>query len=57
MPTLNAPSQVVFLISLTLVAFAVISYLGDVPYIGHHPSILMTLAYVVLATGCVMKGV
>ena len=57
MPTLNAPSQVVFLISLTLVAIAVIGYLVAIPYIGQHPSIVMTLAYVVLAAGCVMKGV
>ena len=37
-------------------------YCGDryfvaMPYFGQHPSIPMTLAYVVLAVGCVMKGV
>jgi hypothetical protein len=57
MPTLNAPSQVVFLISLILVVIAVIGYFVAIPYIGQHPSILMILAYVVLAVGCVMKGV
>ncbi|MGB8826920.1 MAG: hypothetical protein WCD25_26610 [Pseudolabrys sp.] len=57
MPTLNAPSQVVFLISLILVVIAVIGYFVAIPYIGQHPSILMTLAYVVLAVGCVMTGV
>ena len=57
MPTLNAPSQVVFLISLILAVIAVIGYFVAIPYIGQHPSILMTLAYVVLAVGCVMKGV
>jgi hypothetical protein len=57
MPTLNAPSQVVFLISLILAVIAVISYFVAIPYIGQHPSIPMTLAYVVLAVGCDMKGV
>jgi hypothetical protein len=28
---------------------------ASIPYIGEHPSILVTLAYVVLAVGCVMK--
>ena len=57
MPTLNAPSQVVFLISLTLAVIALIGYFAAISYIGQQPSILMTLAYVVLAVGCVMKGV
>ena len=57
MPTLNAPSQVVFLISLILAVIAVIGYFVAIPFIGEHPSILMTLAYVALATGCIMKGV
>ena len=56
MPTLNAPSQVVFLISLILAVIAVIAYVGAIPYIGQHPSIVMTLAYVVLAGGCVVKS-
>ncbi|MGB6316585.1 MAG: hypothetical protein WBG13_29135 [Pseudolabrys sp.] len=55
MPTLNAPSQVVFLISLILAVIAVIGYFVAIPFIGEHPSILMTLAYVVLATGCVVN--
>ena len=57
MPTLNAPTQVVFIISLILAVIAVIAYFAAIPYIGDHPSILMTLAYVTLALGCVMKGV
>jgi hypothetical protein len=57
MPTLNAPSQIVFVVSLIL---AVIAWVGafvgtGIPYIGAHPSILVTLAYVVLAVGCVVK--
>jgi ribose/xylose/arabinose/galactoside ABC-type transport system permease subunit len=56
MPTLNAPSQIVFLVSLILAVIAWIGvFAGGIPYIGQHPSILVTLAYVVLAVGCVMK--
>jgi hypothetical protein len=54
MPTLKAPKQVVFLISLILAIVAWISVLAGVPYIGGHPSILLTLAYIVLAVGCVL---
>jgi hypothetical protein len=57
MPALNAPSQLVFLISLILAVIALIGYFAAIPYIGQHPSILMTLAYLVLGAGCVMKGV
>ena len=34
MPTLNAPSQVAFSISLILVVIAVIGYFVAIPYIG-----------------------
>ena len=53
MPTLKAPNQVAFLVSVILVIVAWISLFASIPYIGGHPSILMTLAYVVLALGCV----
>jgi hypothetical protein len=52
MPTLKAPNQVAFLVSLILAIVAWISVFAGIPYIGGHPSILMTLAYVVLALGC-----
>ena len=55
MPTLNAPSQIVFLVSLILAVIAWIGAFAGISYIGAHPSILVTLAYVVLAVGCVMK--
>jgi hypothetical protein len=55
MPTLNAPSQIVFLVSLILAVIAWIGAFAGIPYIGEHPSILVTLAYVVLAVGCAMK--
>lgn len=52
MPTLKAPKQVVFLVSLILAIAAWATFYIEIPYIGGHPSILMTLAYVVLALGC-----
>ena len=55
MPNLNAPTQAVFLTSLILAIVAWISTLAAIPYIGQHPSLLMTLAYLVLAAGCVLK--
>jgi hypothetical protein len=52
MPTLKAPKQVVVLVSLILAVIAWISVFAGIPYIGEHPSFLLTLAYVVLALGC-----
>jgi hypothetical protein len=52
MPALKAPPRVVFLVSLILAIVAWIAFSVDIKYIGQHPSILLTLAYVVLAVGC-----
>jgi hypothetical protein len=52
MPTLKAPPRVVFLVSLIIAIVAWIAFSVDIKYIGQHPSILLTLAYVVLAVGC-----
>ena len=52
MPTLKAPKQIVFLVSLAVAIVAWISFFAHIPYIGEHPSIFMTLAYVALALGC-----
>jgi uncharacterized membrane protein len=57
MPTLKAPKQVVFLVSLILAVVAWISVFAGIPYIGGHPSVLLTLAYVVLALGCFLSQV
>ena len=51
MPNLKAPNQIVFLVSLILAVVAWISAFAGIPYIGY-PSILLTLAIVVLALGC-----
>ena len=52
MPTLKAPNKIVFLVSLILVIVAWASFLAGIPRIGEHPSILIILAFVVLAFGC-----
>jgi hypothetical protein len=52
MPTLKAPPRVVFLVSLIIAIVAWIAFSVDIKYIGQHPSILLTVAYVVLAVGC-----
>jgi hypothetical protein len=52
MPTLKAPNRVLILVSLIL---AIVTWIGSfthIAYIGVHPSILLTLAYVLLALGC-----
>jgi len=56
MPTLKAPKQIVFLVSLIVAILAWLSVFLDVPYIGQHPSILITLAYIALAVGCLRDG-
>jgi hypothetical protein len=56
MPTLKAPKQVVFLVSLILAIVAWVTAFTDIAYIGGHPSILMTFAYIVLALLLVARG-
>jgi hypothetical protein len=52
MPTLKAPNQVLFLVSLILAIVAWVSAFAGIPRLGEHPIILVTLAFVVLAFGC-----
>jgi hypothetical protein len=52
MPSLNAPSQTTFLVSLAIAVFAWIAYFASIPYIGEHPLGLLTIAFVYLAAGC-----
>jgi hypothetical protein len=57
MPTLSAPSQVVFIISLILAIIALIGFFVAIPVITQYAFWIAIIAYVVLAAGCVMKGV
>ena len=58
MPSLHldiaAPSQTTFLVSLALAIIAWIGYSASIPYIGDHPSVLLTVAFAYLAAGCLL---
>jgi hypothetical protein len=54
---LNAPTQVVFIISLILAVLALIGYFVAIPFVTAYAFWLAIIGYIVLAAGCVMKGV
>lgn len=54
MPTLSAPSQVVFIISLILAIIALIGFFVVIPVISQYAFWIAIIAYVVLAAGCIM---
>ena len=55
---LNAPTQMVFLISLILAVLAVIGYfVPSVPYLHTYEFWLAIAAYIVLAAACILKSV
>jgi len=54
MPNLHAPSQTTFLVSLAIAIIAWIAYFASIPYIGDHPSLLLTVAFAWLAAGCLV---
>ncbi len=56
MPTLSAPSQVVFLVSLALAIIAVLGALVIIPVVTKYAFWIAILAYIVLALGNLMKG-
>jgi len=49
-----APSQTTFLVSVAIAIVAWISYFAATPYIGEHPSVLLTVAFAYLAAGCLL---
>ena len=55
--SLSAPTQVVFLISLVLAVLAVAGIFISIPFVSAYSFWLAVVAYVVLAAGCLMKGV
>lgn len=55
MPRLNAPTQIVFVISLVLAVLAVAGLYVNIPFVSFYAFWVAILAYVVLALGCVMK--
>jgi hypothetical protein len=56
MPTLSAPSRVFFLISLALAVIAILGALVIIPVVTKYAFGIAILGYIVLALGCLMKG-
>jgi hypothetical protein len=55
---LNAPTQVVFFISLILVILALIGlFVPGTPFLSPYAFWIAIVGYIVLAAGCLMKGV
>ena len=55
--SLNAPTKMVFLISLVLAVLALLgTWVISIPVIGGNAFLVMLLAYVVLAAGNILKG-
>jgi hypothetical protein len=54
---LTAPTQLIFLISLILAALAVVAHFTPIPYATQYQFWLAIAGYVVLAAGCVLKGI
>ena len=53
---LNAPTFVVFLISVALAALALIGHFKRIDFITQYQFWLAIVAYAVLAVGCLVKG-
>jgi hypothetical protein len=56
MPKLNAPTQVMFLVSLAIVLLAIIGLFINIPVISMYAFWVAVLGYAVLVAGCTMKG-
>ena len=54
--TLSAPTQVIFIISLILAVLAVIGFFITIPFVTVYGFWIAIVAYIVLAAGCLMKG-
>jgi hypothetical protein len=54
---LSAPSQALFWISVVIAIIALIGYFAPgIAFIGVYAFWIMTLAFIVLAVGCLMRG-
>lgn len=54
--SLNAPTQIVFIISLVIAVIALLMVFNIVTFIPLAAFWVMTIAYVVLAAACMFKG-
>ena len=57
MPKLNAPTQIMFLLSLILALLALIGFFVNIPFVSLYAFWFVLGGYAVLAAGCVLKGV
>jgi hypothetical protein len=56
MPRLNAPSQLTFLIALVLAVLGVLAIFVSIPFVSGYAFWFVTVGFIVLALGCIMKG-
>lgn len=54
--SLNAPSQIIYIIALIIAIIALLMFFNVIAFIPVAAFWVMTLAYVVLAAACLMKG-
>jgi hypothetical protein len=54
---LNAPTQIVFLISLALAILALVGHFVTIPFVSVYAFWIAIVAYAILAAACVLKGV
>lgn len=54
---LNAPTQLIFILSLIIAVLALIGHFVTVPLVSEYKFWFAIVSYVVLATACVLKGV
>jgi hypothetical protein len=54
--TLNAPTQIVYIIALVIAIIGLLMFLNVIAFIPIAAFWVMTLAYVVLAAACLLKG-
>lgn len=53
---LSAPTQIVFIISLVIAVIALLMFFNVIAFIPIAAFWVMTLAFVVLVAGCLLKG-
>jgi uncharacterized membrane protein len=53
---LSAPSQVVFIIAVVIAIIAIIGVFVAIPFVSAYAFWIMTLAFVILAGACLMRG-
>jgi hypothetical protein len=54
--TLNAPTQMLFIIAVVVAIVAVLGYFISIPVISTYAFWIMTVAFIVLAAACMFKG-